>query len=325
MLGPDGEVERTFGERGGGPRRVRGSVGPRARRRTGRGLDPRRQKERLRRHLIGGAPRGRPVTGLAPPILAHLVQGRGHLSGPRLARELGRPASIIARTRSSLRETALQAWSADILLVPRDGGGEEPAVHAPIADRIGDPATKYGAASTLLPYPVWTICPGGAVALYDPLTNTVRRSTPAGEQLAVYALPEERRVEITVERIFEMFYRQLAENLPAGQLPEREAARDLTREQNEELVNTSAGVFPEYVDMACTADGTLWIRPFDHTADRLGQGSTWIRVRSDGARTTVVLPAGFRTFRIGSERIWGTLPDALNVESIVWVDTGSIP
>ena len=140
----------------------------------------------------------------------------------------------------------------------------------------------------------------------------------------MFALPDENNVEITVDRLFEMFYRQLQENVPSGQLPEGDEARRLTQEQNEELVNTSAGVFPEYIDMHCTADGTLWIRRFDVTAVRLGQGSDWIRILADGSQALVTLPTDFRTFRIERGRIWGTVQDTLGVESVAWVELSSL-
>ena len=176
----------------------------------------------------------------------------------------------------------------------------------------------------MLPYPVWTVCGNGTVGLYDPLSNTLRRFTKEGEELGAFGLPDERQVEITVERVFEMFYRQLEANVSSAQLPAKAEMRSLTEEQNEELVRTSASVYPEYADLRCTSDGTLWIRPFDVTAVRLGQGSDWIRLSADGSQTRFALPRTFRTFRIERDRIWGTLQDTLGIESIVWVGLDSL-
>jgi len=197
------------------------------------------------------------------------------------------------------------------------------ALHTPIADLVGDPASRHGTATTLLPYPVWTVCGNGTVGLYDPLSNTLRRMRQSGEELAALALPDEREVEITVERVFEMFYRQLGANVSSAQLPAKAEMRSLTEDQNEELVRTSASVFPEYADLRCTTDGTIWIRPFDVTAVRLGQGSDWLRLSADGSQTRVALPRAFRTFRIEGDRIWGTIQDTLGVESVVWVGLDS--
>ena len=223
---------------------------------------------------------------------------------------------LLARDRTSRRESALQAWSADILLLDEEG---RLSLYSPIADFVGDPSARFGTATRLLPYPVWAVCGDGTVGLYDPLINALRRVTPTGEELDVHPLPEERGVEITVDRVFEMFYRQMQAGRPAGQLPPKEEVRRLTQEQNEELVNHSAHVFPEYADLHCTADD-FWIRPFDPDAELLGQGSEWIRIPTDGTPTRIVLPHDFKTFRIEDDRIWGTIRGSLGVESVAWVE-----
>jgi hypothetical protein len=207
--------------------------------------------------------------------------------------------------------------------VRADGPEVSVSLHTPIADLLGDPASRYGAATILIPYPLWTVCADGAIGLYDPLANTLRRFTDAGEELRAFALPDERQLQMTADLVFEMFYRQLAEDVPSARIPGKEEMRRQTEEQNNQFVRGSAESFPEYTDLRCTPDGTLWLRLFDVTTGRLGQGSNWLRVSADGSHTLVALPRTFRTFRIERDRIWGTVRDTLGVESIAWVGMDS--
>jgi hypothetical protein len=121
-----------------------------------------------------------------------------------------------------------------------------------------------------------------------------------------------------------MFYRQLAQDLSSAQLPPREEVRLRTEQQNQEFVNSSAEFFPEYSDLRCTQDGTLWLRLFDPTVGRLGQGSDWLRLSEDGSHRLIALPEMFRTFRVERDRIWGTVRDALDVESVAWIALDSV-
>ena len=129
---------------------------------------------------------------------------------------------------------------------------------------------------------------------------------------------------MTADAVFEMFYRQAAEDIPAGRLPPMDQMRRLTEEQNNQFVANSAAAFPEYADLHCAPDGALWLQVFDPGNGRLGHGSDWLRVATDGARTAVALPAAFRAFRIERDRIWGTIADTLGVESVAWVGLDSL-
>ena len=323
VLAADGQVERQFGEKGGGPEEFGGPVA------LVRGVDPAdvwaydwgrntliRISSGERRELA------LPRDSFPVPSLISF-KGAGINPAPPWL-ESTRDGFLLARARVSRDESALHLWNGDILLF-RDGGSEASVdLHTPIADFLGDPASRYATATVLIPYPLWTACADGTVALYDPLANTLRRFTEEDEELAVVALPDERRLQMTADLVFEMFYRQFEEDVPGAQIPEKEEMRRLTAEQNEQFVSNSAEFFPEYSDLRCTPDGTLWLRHFDATNGRLGQGSDWLRVSADGTQTVVSFPKAFRTFRIEGDRIWGTVQDALGVESLVWVGLDSL-
>lgn len=84
----------------------------------------------------------------------------------------------------------------------------------------------------------------------------------------------------------------------------------------------SANVFPEYADLHCAGDGTLWLQPFDAVTGRLGRGPDWYRISRNDVRTLVTLPAEFRPYRFEPDRIWGTIHDSLGIASVAWIVSG---
>jgi hypothetical protein len=318
VLGPDGRLERQFGDQGGGPEEFNRPVAL-ARR---AGSDDVWAYDWGRNALIRISAEERRELALPRdtiPIQALITfKGAGINPAPPWL-ESTSDGFLLARARVTREESALHLWNADLILV-REGGLETTVeLRMPIADLLGDPASRYGAATVLIPYPLWTACADGTVGLYDPLANSLRRFAEDGEELEAVTLPDERRLPMTADLVFEMFYRQFAEDRPSAQVPEKEAFRRLTEEQNQQFVSASAPAFPEYSDLRCGADGTLWLRLFDTANGRLGQGADWLRLSTDRSHTSVALPRTFRTFRLASERIWGTVQDTLGVESIAWI------
>jgi hypothetical protein len=317
VLGPNGQVERQFGARGGGPQEFGAPL------ELVRGSDPSevwtydvRRNALIR---ISAGERRELALGDSMPVPS-LVSFKGAGINPAAPwLESTKDGFLLSRARVPRDESALHLWNADILLIRQNGSEVKADLRMPIADFLGDPASRFGAATILLPYPLWTVCEDGVVGLYDPLVNTLRRFAETREEIAAAALPEERGVQMTPDLVFEMFYRQFAEDRPAAQLPPKEEMRSRTEEQNRQFVSSSAPTFPEYSDLRCAPDGTLWLRRFDVNNGRLGQGSDWLRFSADGSRMSFALPTTFRTFRIESDRIWGTAKDSLGVESVAWI------
>lgn len=322
VVGPDGRVERQFGLEGGGPEEFNRPVTLIA----GVGQEEVWTYDWERSALIRISAEDR--AALAVPRdsfpLPSLVSFKGAGINPAPPWiERTDDGFLLARARVTLEESARHLWNADIFLV-RDGPDTRVEPHMPLSDLLGDPTTRYGSATVLIPYPLWAVCTDGSIVLYDPLSNTLRRFTEGFEERSGLALPDERRLTMTADLIFEMFYRQFAGDRPSAQVPDREEMRRLTMEQNEEFVRNSADYFPEYSDLRCAPDGAFWLRRFDATAGRLGHGPDWLRVSADGARTEVLVPPTFTAFRIGRDRIWGTLQDSLGVEAIAWIELASL-
>ena len=318
VLGPDGQVERQFGERGGGPQEFDRPVA------LVRGVDPAEiwTYDWGRHALIRISREERrdlalPRDSLPLPSLVSFKGAGINVAPPWL--EPATDGFVIARARVTHDESALHLWNAEILRV-RDEGSASVDLHTPIGDFLGDPASRYGTATVLVPYPLWTVCADGTVGLYDPLSNSLRRFRDGQEDLEPFALPQERNVQMTADLVFEMFYRQFAEDIPSDQLPVKDEMRRVTESQNQEFVSNSAQFFPEYADLRCGADGAFWLQRFDATTGRLGHGPDWLRLSTDGSQTSVSLPRTFTTFRIERDRIWGTVRDDLGVQSVAWIE-----
>jgi hypothetical protein len=317
VLSPDGRMERQLGEQGGGPAEFNSPVelirGP--------GLDELWAYD-LGRHAlirISGDRRDLRLSrdSLDLPSLV-TFRGAGVNAAPPWV-ERTSDGFLVARARETRRESALHLWNADLLLIPEDGSETSGLPHLPVADVLSDPASRYGVATVLVPYPLWAACADGTIGLYDPLANTVRRFGADRAELGALALPPERQSPMTADLVFEMFYRQFAEDRPSDQVPDMEQMRTMTAESNEDFVRNSAPSFPQYSELRCASDGILWLRRFDAINGRLGLGPDWVRLAPDGSRTEVALPRTFRTFRIERDTIWGTIPDSFGVESVASV------
>lgn len=323
VVGPGGEIQRELGQQGGGPHEfdrpvalvgIAGSTDVWA-------------YDWVRNALIEVSPDSRrslflPRDTIPVPSLVSF-RGAGINPAPPWL-ESSETGFLLARARTPRAESALHLWDADVLRIASDESGVNVEVVAPLADRLGEPGSEFGAASVLMPYPLWSSCRDGTLGLYDPLTGVLRRFEADGEETAPLTLPEPRRVAMTPDLVFEMFYRQFAEDRPGGQWPGMEEMRRLTEDQNREFVRNSSEYFPEYSELRCDDQGEFWLRRFDPRTGRLGLGSDWLRVSSDGSRTLVSLPDSFRVFRIEQGRMWGTLRDELGAESVAVFDLSSL-
>lgn len=317
VVAADGAIERAFGRQGGGPGEFDNPV-------TlvrGTGADEVWSYDWTRNALIrltGGDAVQHPLPDSFPRPSLVSFKGAGINPAPPWIRHTDE-GFLFARARDVHAESALHLWDADLFVVS-ERDGREPTVDLPVADLLGDPSSRFGAASILIPYPLWAACPDGTRALYDPLANALRLFSAEGAEGSPRKLPDEPGYAMTADLVFEMFFRQLAADRPASQLPDMEQMRALTRDQNEGFVSGSAPDFPEYAELECTRDGTLWLRRFDPAAGRLGLGHAWVGIGSDGVRVEIEVPRSFTTHRVTAERFWGVMRDSLGVETLSWIE-----
>jgi hypothetical protein len=326
VFGPDGQVEREFGRSGGGPAEFGFPAA------LVRGPDPNDvwTYDVTRHALIRLTADDRRDLRLPPDSLprAQLVSFAG--AGIQPARpwlESGSDGFLLARTRPGRAEpfSGLGFWSADIVRVLPDSSAPAIEVQTPVADLLGDPASRYPGATKFLPYPLWTVCADGRVILYDPLENELRRVAGNGAVPAPVMLPPERQLDFTFDRFFGMLYRRIRQDFPAAEVPDSAEVRRRFAAEFGEFESQSASVFPEYADLRCTGNGTLWLQPFDPASGGFGgRGPAWYRISMDGSRTLVNLPDEFTPFRFEADRIWGTVQDSLGVASIAWIGADAL-
>jgi hypothetical protein len=207
-------------------------------------------------------------------------------------------------------------WGARIVELLRDGT-VRPAFA--VADRLGDPASRYGKAATeFLPYPLFARCPDGSVAVYNPLDNAIILLAIGDEVVDRIALPPERNLEVTFDRVFRMAYGFFRAQAPAGQTPDSATMYAMLQNEWAQVEAEAARVFPEYADLQCP-DGSLWIQLFDPDHGQMGRGPVWTRIATDDGVSTVRFPDSFRPLRFREDRTLGIAIGEFDIESVARV------
>ncbi len=208
-------------------------------------------------------------------------------------------------------------WSTYVVRHRADGEAERILSTAEV---VGDPSTRFPGAQRFLPYPIWTACPNGSLAVYDPSKNLLRRFSATGEPLAEHELPPERRVRMTTERVLATVIPGVLRNRLMVDAPERDVLLEMFKRDYEDRASEFAEVFPEYVHLDCSGRDTLWLQPFDSSSGQMGRGPLWLRVTTEGEMGSVEFPVRFRPMRFHEDRIWGTHTGELDVEYLAWTE-----
>ncbi|HSM07246.1 MAG TPA: hypothetical protein VK858_21645, partial [Longimicrobiales bacterium] len=256
-----GAVERSFGRQGGGPEEFGFPVG------LVRGPDGHVWTYDLMRHALTRISTSErrtvsiPQETATPPTLVSFENATLR-SGP-LWMEASGDQILVARSGGTEgAEYSARLWHAEIVGIPLDEAATptgDPILS--LAELVGSSEERYPGATMFAPYPLWSSCPGGAFAVYDPNENALRRVAPPGEELGEVRLPPERRVPLNAQGLFDMTFRQIRDEMPSAQRPDSAEWRRLMDEQFARLGPRGADVFPEYADLQCTPDSTVWLQP----------------------------------------------------------------
>ena len=324
VLGAGGQVVRAFGDEGGGPNEFGFPV------RIVSGPGEEVWTYDVARHSLIRVSGERWLTY---PLPSETLPRSALLSFANAALQQGPPWMavtngdfVFARPTSLGVPVGLPGlWDAELYRLRPDGGGDLTVGSLmSIGDLMGDPAAGAPAATTLGPYPLWTICEDGVLGLYDPIRNALRLVGATGDELESFELPNERKVELTADRLIGMAYRQIREDIPAGQRPDSAEFWQQMQGQFRQVQQRSAGIFPEYADLQCGTDGTLWLQPFDVETGFYGRGPHWLMFDENRKRTAVEFPTEFRALAFGAERVWGVMQDEMGVASVAWIGTEAI-
>ncbi len=226
-----------------------------------------------------------------------------------------------------MRSVWRSLWGADLVAVDPVAGSVRTV--ARLGEVLGDPTPHVPADLGFPPFPawfrLWDVCSGSEIRVHDRLRNQIRGFTSEGVELAPIHLPAPRITEVTREE----FARAMLEGAAveaAGSLglepPRIDTARllPMLRQRIDGDPVELATILPRYVDLQCTNEGTLWVRPFDLDVGGLRGGPGWLRITPDGRGREVRLPLRFDPLRFTAERIWGIWRDSLDVASVAWIE-----
>jgi hypothetical protein len=328
-FGPDGEVLREFGTRGGGPEEFRTASGFVYGGIEGEAwvLDVRRQA------LIRISQPGSAWSEIALPSDSvppgSLMSGMSLLSTQVRTARLG-DEILLARSAGSLGDGLFSfsrsIWGADILALDGEAGTVRSVVS--LGDILGDPTVAFASSKEpppmLLWFRLWAVCSGSEIRVYDRLRNEVRGFTGEGVELDPTPLPPAGLTAVTREQfaraIFDFRKAEVTGEV-GRQLTSADSARlikQIVREADWEPAQLAA-ILPRYVDFRCTDAGVIWIRPFDPDTGGLRGGRAWLRIIPDGAAEEIHFPDRFDPYRFTAERIWGVQRDTLDVASVGWI------
>jgi hypothetical protein len=217
---------------------------------------------------------------------------------------------LLARARQGF-ELGLGIWSAEILRL--DVGTGALSLAADPASVLGDPSRRFPDALYIVPIPIWDLCPDGSFALYTPSSNEVTRIRGDGTGGVPVALPPERRLETTRERVFELLYRYELAERPDLDRSDSLAIRAGFDAEYRALGPLLSPVFPEYVDLQCDDRDVIWLQRFDPAGPDVGRGPTWLRIAMDRPTLEVRLPERLRRVHFAGGRAWGVVLDAMDV------------
>lgn len=223
----------------------------------------------------------------------------------------------------------LGSWSADLVAWSPATG--EARVVVSLSEVLGDPRPHLQLGEGLPPFPLWfrlwTAC-SGELRVYDRLRNQIRSFAADGSELQPLTLPPVHPRSVTPRdfaRIaFDMIAVERMGAVPADPTFEM-APADSARLIDQALQRVTASpeqlaaVLPRYVDLRCSPDGTLWLRPIDVARGGLGGGPLWLRFGPEGEMREVRLPERFDPYRFTNERIWGIQRDELDVATVAWL------
>ena len=327
-----GEMIQAYGREGGGPEEFRAPRGL-----VSGGIDGEAWVLDVARHSLikSSNPESGWLENLIPPDSLRrgtLVQGRDFSDTRVRTASLGNEV-ILARSTGSLREGVYSfwysVWGGDLFALNPDAGSVRKVLS--LGEILGDPTPVLKQTDGFPPFPVWprlwSVCWEREIRLYDRLRNEIRGFTPAGHELNPFVLPPVSPTSVT-HRQFAKAVLGLAAAEAMGTLGRQVSPEDSLRLLNR-LVGEMKGepeqlrwFLPMYVDMRCSDEGELWLRPFDVEVGGLTGGPNWLRIAPDGTRQEVRLPERFDVFRARSDRLWGVMRDDLDIASIAWIEVG---
>jgi hypothetical protein len=318
---PEGEVVAEFGVRGDGPLEFSHPVSLVVTTGETAGVW---SYDRIRHAFIRlAAPNGasNQPEGTSIPLPRDVVSPGGFLYGTGGVPSMhpwmdASGGSVFAAHPAGAGSRGSSFWSARVVEIPLETG--TPVERWDMADYLPDPAGLYPGANEFLPIPLWATCPGGEGWMYDPAAHQLRSL----DTDRTHDLHPARTVAFTTERLIDMILPMIQAEVPSSERPPDDELREMLTLEVEQMSDEFAQVFPEYFQLLCAPDGTLWLQQYHWSEGHEGAGHLWERIPPDHTGDLperVLFPDGFQPFRIILDRAWGIVRDDFDVPAVAWV------
>lgn len=247
----------------------------------------------------------------------------------RMGREIVLPRST-ATMESGPLQFRFALLLADLVAVDPETGGVRDLVA--LGEVLDDPSGDFIPSEGAFPlwYRLWAPCGDDVVRVHDRVRNQLRGFDGSGTEVDPIDIPPVPFSEVTPHQfaaaVFRMRQAQVTGDV-AARLTEEDSLRVLDRIARtvRGTPNELATYLPRYVDLRCTADGTMWMHPLDPDLGGLSGGRRWLRIAPDGAADPagavqdVYLPDRFDAFRFTESRIWGIRRDENDVPAVAFI------
>lgn len=205
-------------------------------------------------------------------------------------------------------------WSGRI--VRFTGDASEATVLVDFAADLEGSVTRATGMMGLAPVPLWDRCPGGSVAVLDPVAGHLHLFDPDGASEQPISLPWSPRTLLREELLGYVRARMQSETR------DEDVSQAVIERAAEEAVASAGDVLPKEtplgVDLLCSAD-RVWIQEFDGLAHPLGYGRAWrsVSVEDQAARfERVRFPDRFAPFQITDSAAIGVVTDSVGLQRV---------
>lgn len=163
---------------------------------------------------------------------------------------------------------------------------------------------------------VWAACHGRGLVGIDTAHRFLLRARPSGQLDSARLPPLAPRLPLTPAALRRNLRHHLA-------LEYREGGKQVSASFLDATINqvarryplSAADSLPRFSAVLCANDGSAWLRHFDLDASPVGASQRWWRQVPKGWER-VILPGGFRPFRVVGEQVTGIFTDSTGLEHV---------
>lgn len=262
------------------------------------------------------------VDSLGKPLSSHSVRAprstvRGDIRqvsyGTPQRMERWRNMIVLQNDAGGVRHTS-DFWSSRLLAL--DSLGRVVDTIADFRAMLAEDG-ELGTADIFVPIPLWAVCAGRELAVFDPVAMSVQWYD------RIDSKSWRRDVSIETRRVSPEDVRRYVRHTVALELRDAVLAPAEMDRLVSQIAATRGDAFahstPPAVDMLCDAELRVWLNLFATDHNGLGYSSDWLIIGQHDNTLTVRFPANFRPLRVTQRGVYGVIEDHLEVQRIGFV------